>query len=144
MNLFHCRYLSSCFFFHKCLWNKHFITMEVPIHLTNIWPKTILPKTILPKTIWPKTIWPKTIWPRAIWATDIYWLTFSWLICNTITHLMVLPIPSISCCVSQQLYFYEEEKALAFNQYRCCHLLQMNLFHYSNLSPCFFFHKCLK
>jgi hypothetical protein len=37
---------------------------------------------------------------------------------------MAVPVPSISCCVSQQLKFFCKEKnALAFNWNRCCHLV---------------------
>jgi hypothetical protein len=35
---------------------------------------------------------------------------------------MVLPIPSLSCCISKQLIFCKEKKALAFNWDRWCHL----------------------
>ncbi len=42
---------------------------------------------------------------------------------GSITHQMALPITLISCCISQQLnIFCNDKNALAFNWDRCCHL----------------------
>ena len=55
---------------------------------------------------------------------------------GSVTHQMAVPVPSISCCVSEQLKFFCKEKnALAFNQDRCCHqvlCLQLIPFHWSS------------
>jgi hypothetical protein len=57
---------------------------------------------------------------------------------GSVTHQMVVPVPSISCSTfNNHNLFYHEQNALAFNRDRCCHLvlsLQLMSFHcYYNL-----------
>ncbi len=43
---------------------------------------------------------------------------------GSVNHQMAVPVPSISCCIFiNNYFFYQEPNELAFNRHTCCHLV---------------------
>ncbi len=55
------------------------------------------------------------------WNTFQNFFSQQW---GSVNHQMAVPIPSISCCVfNNNYFFYQELNELAFNRDTCCHLV---------------------